>query len=99
MYLLGGWSGAGEVVSYEYDNKPNPVSHLEGQPFLPQNMLMKNNPVKAVHETALGDTTKTVEHAYTYNSSSQPLVRTTKVTTKNGQGSGTSVAGFRYDSY
>jgi hypothetical protein len=78
-WIFRGWNGAGEVVSYEYDNKENTLSHFEAEPFLPENTLMKNNPVKIVYTTALGDTTKTIIHSYTYNQYQQPVTRQTVV--------------------
>jgi hypothetical protein len=79
FWMLGSWSAAGEVVHYEYDDRENSYSYLEQDPFLPQGILMKNNPRKIVTTTFFGDTTKTVDHTYTYNQHGQPVTRQTVV--------------------
>lgn len=89
FWFFGGWNGAGEVVTYEYDNKENTLSHLEAEPFLPENTFMKNNPLKEVYTTALGDTTKTITHSYTYNQFQQPVSRQTVVSAVNYGGTTT----------
>lgn len=88
-WAFGGWNGAGEVITYEYDNKENTLSRFEAEPFLPENLLMKNNPVKVVHSTAFGETTKTVTHSYTYNEYQQPVSRQTVVSAVNYGGTTT----------
>jgi hypothetical protein len=80
IWMLGSWSAAGEVVTYQYDDKENTYSHLELEPFVPTGLLMKNNPVKIITSSFFGDVNKTVTHNYTYNQFGQPVTRNTLIT-------------------
>lgn len=80
-YIGTTWVQTGETNVLEFDNKNNPISHLESFPYIPVTNFTKNNPLKVEYKNSLGVVEDTELYEYTYNNSNNPVTR--KKTTKS----------------
>lgn len=74
-YINNTWVQTGEVNVLEFDNKNNPIAHLESFPYIPVSNFTKNNPLKVTYKNSLGVIEETEFYEYTYNSSNNPVTR------------------------
>ena len=75
-YLNDAWRKAEEVWITGYDQYVNVSDRFESYPYLPAHLFSPNNPLKEIWYDELGQTSQTVDHAYTYDVNGRPKTKT-----------------------